>query len=335
MNSKLSQGFAVPFAALAIALLALGLVLSLPVNEQLTRELRHAKTRVELERAAMSAESRVAFLLLTQPIGIYGPEIGGVRLAADGTVTGGRTRSTIERMILDGRPYRFQLDKSTEVIVRAQEESGLMHFQNTSPDLIARLLHACGIPQTESRALGLQMMRAEQPAANGPPMQREDMALNAGWRSFLQGDLERRFNTAISGTSSVTGMYEATAPWAVLMALYNGNQKKVEEIFGARGELTETAKMKTNYYQIESNGSELLKFHKLMTGNIRLSVEIRRTSLTMNLPFYYYQSSMKMDRDNPLNAFNAESPIFNAGNAPKCYQRLEEFAGELPAVTEN
>ena len=335
MNSKLSQGFAVPFAALAIALLALGLVLSLPVNEQLTRELRHAKTRVELERAAMSAESRVAFLLLTQPIGIYGPEIGGVRLAADGTVKSGRTGSTIERMILDGRPYRFQFDKSTEVIVRAQEESGLMHFENTSSELIARLLRACGVPQTESRPLALQMMRAEQTAAKGRPMQRQDMASNGGWRSFLKGDLQRRLNTTISGVSSTTGMHEATAPRAVLMALHKGNQRKADEIFGARGKQIKTTEMAINYYQFASSDSELPQFNKIMTGNIRLSVEIRRTSLTMNLPFYYYQSSMQMDRDNPLNAFNAESPIFNAGNAPKCYQPLEEFVGELPKVMEN
>lgn len=334
MNSKLSQGFAVPFAALAIALLALGLVLSLPVNEQLTRELRHAKTRIELERAAMSAESRVAFLLLTQPIGIYGPEIGGVRLAADGTVKGGRTRPTIERMILDGRPYRFQADKSTEVIVRAQEESGLMHFQNTSPELIARLLRACGVPQTDSRSVALQMMRAEQPAEKGQPMRRGDTALNAGWRSFLKGDLQRRFNTTISGVYSTTGMHEATAPRAVLMALHNGNKEKVDEIIGARGKSIKTPIIAQNYYQFVSNDSELPQFNKIMTGNIRLSVEIRRRGLTMNLPFYYYLSSMKMDRDNPLNAFNAESPIFNAGNAPKCYQPLEEFVRELPSVTE-
>jgi len=335
VNAKLNQGFAVPFAALAIALLALGLVLSLPVNEQLTRELRHAKTRIDLERAAMSAESRVAFLLLTQPIGLYGPEIGGVRLASDGTVKGGQSSSRIERMLLDGRPYRFQLDKSTEVIVRAQEESGLMHFQNTTPALIEQLLISCGASQTESRSLALQMIRSEQQAANRRPTQRMDPSLSAGWRSYLTGDLKRRFNTAISGAYSVTGLHEATAPWAVLMALHIGNQRKADEIFTAKGEPAETAKVRINYSQFASNGYELPKFNKLMTGNIRLSLEIRRRDLTINLPFYYYQSAMKMDRDNPLNSFNAESPIFNAGTAPNCYQTPEEFIRELPVVMEN
>lgn len=335
MNTKLSQGFAVPFAALAIALLALGLVLSLPVNEQLTRELRHAKARVELERAAMSAESRVAFLLLTQPIGLYGPEVGGVRLASDGTVKSGRSSLPIERMILDGRPYRFQLDQSTDVLVRAQEESGLMHFQNITPALIAWLLVSCGASQTESRSLALQMMRAEQQAANARSTQRMDIAWSAGWRAYLTGDLQRRFNTAISGASGVTGMHEATAPWAVLMALHNGNQRIADEIFAAKGETAETAKVRANYSQLASNELELMKFNKLMTGDVRLSVEIRRRDLTINLPFYYYQSAMKMDRDNPLNSFNAESPIFNAGNAPNCYQTREEFVQELPVVMEN
>ena len=119
------------------------------------------------------------------------------------------------------------------------------------------------------------------------------------------------------------------------MALHSRNQRKVDEIFAAKGEPAETAKVRVNYFQFASNAYELLEFNKLMTGNIGLSVEIRRRDLTINLPFYYYQSAMKMDRDNPLNSFNAESPIFNAGTAPNCYQRQAEFVPELPVVLEN
>ena len=71
-----NDGFAAPMAALAVALLALGLVMSLPASDRLGREVRQARAQLDVERVAVTAQSQVAFLLLTEPVGRNGLEFG-------------------------------------------------------------------------------------------------------------------------------------------------------------------------------------------------------------------------------------------------------------------
>ena len=64
-----NDGFAAPMAALAVALLALGLVMSLPASDRLGRELRQARPHLDVQWVAATSHTQDSFWPPTEPVG--------------------------------------------------------------------------------------------------------------------------------------------------------------------------------------------------------------------------------------------------------------------------
>lgn len=321
-----------PLAAVAVALIALGLVMTLPTSDLLAREVRHARARLALERVAITAEARVGYLLLTEPVGRRGLSIGGVRLAADGQVIAGTAGQQRSELVLDGRPYRMALDDQTQLLVRIQEKSGLLNLEDAGPATLANLLRVCGLPQDQAAAVSSALVASRYGPAvstSGMGIVRSDQAQGILNR-LVSGDRRTRLDAAISAMPPGTGLHLPTAPSAVVLALFDGNAARAKAFIEARDGQYNTAKMNAINSQNDYNVlSETIK-RDLMTGRMRVIFEVEHSKLTIGLPMYFYQSDMDVDLDDPFKSFMAKAPIVHAGRHAQCSEPVGAVVQPFP-----
>lgn len=334
MKSSVQHGFALPLAALAVALLSLGLVMSVPSSDQLARELRQARARLTLERAAITAETRIAFLLLTEPTGLRGITVGGVRLAGDGSLISATPGQRPEEIVFDGRPYSFRLDASTEVIVRVQEKSGLINILEGDGTSLANLLKICGESSGEADRLAAKFLatRLERSGAwEGEVVNRtSNYSFLQTWSANVGGNRRRGLNAAISVLPAGTGVHLPTAPPSVILALFGGNEQRTSQYIALRNGVDISAKMAVNYNQFEYDIPTTTVTRQSMTGRLGIVVTISSSKLTIGSPLYFYESDMKADLTNLRHSFYPIGQNLHAGRPVQCYQPSEEVAQPLP-----
>ncbi len=305
-------------AALAVALLALGLMMSLPASDRLGRELRQARAQLDVERVAVTAQSRVAFLLLTEPVGRSGLEFGGPRLALDGSLISGELPAMRRTIFFDGRPYAIQLDPSTEAVVRLQDEGGLIGLHEASPALLSGLLSACGITGPKAETIVSRILLARESGSG------------FYWRDHLRGDERRRLEAATAWQRfEKPGLYLPTAPPSVLLAL-TGSERNVRKILSFRGEVEKEIKLKVKNNQNEINIRYPIEERRSISETIRLSVSINRNGLTTTLPVYRYLSTLELGQSDPSRSFIEKGQIVDAGRQSECFPFAEEPARPLP-----
>ena len=318
MTGSYNDGFAAPMAALAVALLALGLVLSLPASDRLGQELRQAHARLNVERVAVTAQSRVAFLMLTEPVGQNGLEFGGPRLAIDGSLISGELPTMRRNILFDGRPYTMKIDGSNEAIVRLQDEGGLINLHEASRTTLSDLMSACGI--TGPRLLNIIAdILADR-------SHRSDF----DWRDHLRGNERRKLEVATAWRrSEKPGLYLPTAPPTVLLAL-TGSERRAREILLLREGNQNISKLELIRSQNENNSQLPVGEISSVSTHIRISVQISRRGLTDNLPVYVYRSTLELGRNDIALSFIAKGPIVDAGFQSECFPFWEEPAQPLP-----
>lgn len=332
MKRGVQHGFALPLAALAVALLSLGLIMSAPASDQLARELRHARARLTLERAAISAETRIAFMLLTEPTGSRGIIVGGVRLAGDGSLISATLGQRPEEIVFDGRPYSFWLDASTEVTVRVQEKSGLINITEADGTSLANLLKICGKPASEAGRLAAKFLatRREHSLAVEVKNRTTNSSFLQAWSANVGGDRQRRLNAAISVLPAGTGVHLPTAPPSVILALFGGNEQRTRQYIALRNGVNISAKMTQNYDQFDYKLEATTVTRKSMTGIVGIVVTVRNAKLTIGSPLYFYESGMKADLTNLQKSFYPIGQNLHAGRPVQCYQPSQEVAQPLP-----
>lgn len=336
VSAASTRGFALPLAAVAVALLSLGLAMALPPSDQLAREVRHARARLALERAAMSAETRVSYLLLTEPVGWRGLNVGGVRLAADGSLISASEGGARGEIVLDGRPYELRLDSATQVIVRVQEKAGLINMEDADRSVLANLLHVCGMPRSDAAALSA-LLPAERANMRAGMDDRTALAkLGSGDQSrdallrLVSGDRRAKLDSAITVMPAGTGLHLPTAPETVVMALFGSNAAQAQAFLDSREGTINAIKMNAINNQNGNNVLSATVKRALMTGRMRLSIEIKHSQLTIGLPMYFYQSDMEVDLDHPDQSFVAKGPIVYAGRHAQCAEPVGAVVKPLP-----
>lgn len=318
MTGSSNDGFAAPMAALAVALLALGLVMSLPASDRLGQELRQAHAQLHVERVALTAQSRVAFLMLTEPVGQNGLEFGGPRLALDGSLISGELPSMRRTILFDGRPYTMRIDSTNEVVVRLQDEGGLISLHETSRTILSDLISACGItgPKAQNIVKGI--------------LADSDRRSDFDWRKHVRGDERRKLEAATAWRHrEKPGLYLPTAPPSVLLAL-TGSERRVRQILRLRERREHIFEMKLNDGENESNALIHSGGITSVSKRIRIIVQISRRRFTEALPVYLYRSTLELDRNDLALSFIAKGPIVDAGYQSECFPFLEEAAQPLP-----
>lgn len=153
MNARSTGGFALPLVLVAVAVASLS-ILALAQSGQG----RERRGRVEAERfnarlSAEIAEARMAHLLVTEQLTARSLDV-----AVDARRSYRRSSARpvdASSVILDGRPYALAVGEgaSALVVLRIQDEAGLLNINDADTRPLVRHLLAAGLAQSEALQL--------------------------------------------------------------------------------------------------------------------------------------------------------------------------------------
>jgi Type II secretion system (T2SS), protein K len=260
-RARHSSGYVLLLAVLVVALLSLVLLTVARAQSGLSPALRQQSEEAERARAAHGLAARVAFLLLTEPIGPRSILVGGQAgetMAMEGTRSASGAR--LRELYLDGRSYALG-----EALVSLQDESGLLNLNSQDEAALAGLLREVGVRGAQAARLaaalsdyvdeddltrpgGAEGEVYRRAARGGPPNQ----AIASRWAALgVLGweDLDEDARDALwrlTSTAPATGLNLNTAPAPVLRAVLGeraetllgqirqGPLQSVEALTGAR-----------------------------------------------------------------------------------------------------
>lgn len=162
------RGFALPLVLGMIAVLALAMIAALSALASLRNETKESLAGIEFDRAAVTAEARVEFLMLTEPLGPKGVRIGGVR--DSGPNDRGNTDATT-LLYADDRSYRWRENGDAPLDYRAalQDEAGLVNLYQADSPMISRLMQQAGLTPDNGDQLASELIDYNaQPAPHEP-----------------------------------------------------------------------------------------------------------------------------------------------------------------------
>lgn len=264
MTRMAQRGYALFLAAVVVAILAFVLMAVARVQGGLAPGLRSLSTRMQQDIVAESVASRVAFLLLTEPIGPRSVIIGGPReagAAASSTMMASRmNRNRTSELRLDGRLYLADVAPGDlRAFVGVQDEAGLINLNSPDEVAIAGVLEQVGTqPQASgalaailvdyvdgddvTRASGAEASAYSRAGLSPPPnraMPSRWDALNAlGWRNALNGAQRMMLWRLVNAGDQQQMLNLNTAPLPVLEA-YLGDRRAAASLAERRdaGEL--------------------------------------------------------------------------------------------------
>jgi hypothetical protein len=259
------SGFAVPLTLILIGVLSLSLWGALHVLEGLNRDLENARARQALQIAGASADSRIGFLLLSEPLEPRGIAIGEERIepfaqlmSPGDSVPLPQGLSDPDRKLLwaDGRDYQFG-DENTgkTLLVRLQDEAGLFSWSfspsRETEQMLALLLEDDEITRNLAAALAdfvdeddlIRLNGAERddyrraglpPPRNAALEQPSELWWVLGWKPAF-GPEQRRELLRVSSTALLQNAQNVnTAPTAVLRSWFGLSQSEAESVTGLR-----------------------------------------------------------------------------------------------------
>ena len=169
MASKLPRGggkagFALPTVLAIMLVVSLTFATCILALKGLRDETRETLASLEFERAAMSAEARLAYLISTEPLGPEGLRIGANRLAANqrgGAALLEQGIATLSLLRFDDRPYRW-LESGDETVdapylVQVQDEAGLVNLYHADPAMLGRLFQHAGLDEDQAELLATEL----------------------------------------------------------------------------------------------------------------------------------------------------------------------------------
>lgn len=255
------SGFILPAVLAVLAMIGLVTIGALLALRSATDAVVSAKAMANLDRAAATAEARVAFLLATQPIGMAGFRVNGARISLaqeEGyapfqfSVTDAQFIGT--PLKADGRPYRLESGQTmpTPVMVELQDTGGLLNLNAAGAPGLARLLTNLGASAGDARRLAAKAadftdtdndVRFEGAEGNdyrrqgqrSPPnksvIRIQDMYRIPGW--LPQGVNITRFEELVT-TTIPRDTNINVAPREVLQAVFNINANQAAAAIRAR-----------------------------------------------------------------------------------------------------
>ncbi|MCW1400934.1 hypothetical protein OKA06_00840 [Novosphingobium sp. MW5] len=333
VNTRSQEGFALPLVLMVIGLVAIGVIMAIPSSAQLSLDRRLVTAQTDVQRVGVSAESRVKFLLLTEPVGLNGLEIGGPKLGVDGTLVSGLPERRRSALIFDARPYRVELANGNQAIIRVQDEGGLINVTYAEPRLVANLLAACGLDRARAQRLAADLARYRSNSpGDGRGSEPLDIRKARGWNGILSGDFGREIQFATSNFIPANSLSALTAPPSVLTALFDGDRVAARDYFRKRATSQVAINMNIKYDQTEYKNIQSNSKTRNKQFRMRLYVEIDRTELTAHLPVYFYETAIDIDTAAPSGLLMSNRAVFNAGNWSNCHQFIGEDLAPRPLM---
>lgn len=244
MTRRSDRGYALFLAAVVVAILSFVLLAVARVQGGLAPSLRLLAAQTDEEIAAETLTARLAFLLLTEPVGPGSIVIGGPRdpgVASGEQSAGARGRSTrAPQLRLDGRRYIAGFVGGARVEVSVQDEAGLLNLNAPDEAAMAALLEQTGVRSPRSEAMaasladftdgddltrangaeGVAYARLGLPPPPNAPLSSRWQALNVmGWRDGLNGAQRDALWRLVTAGEQQQGINLNTAPLAVIAAV--------------------------------------------------------------------------------------------------------------------
>jgi hypothetical protein len=157
-------GFALPTVLAIMLVVSLTFATCILALKGLRDETRQTVASIEFERAAMSAEARLAFLISTEPLGPEGLRIGANRLAQNQRGAAALLEqqiATLDLLRFDDRQYRW-LETGDETVdapylVQVQDEAGLVNLFQADPAMLGRLFQLAGLDEDQAELLATEL----------------------------------------------------------------------------------------------------------------------------------------------------------------------------------
>jgi len=151
-------GFILPIVMVALAVISLSIWAALSALESTRKDLSDLRADIRLQRAALVAEARVAYLLATEPLGAAGLRQGARRFRfEDGLVAnpeGNRSVDPLANVLrFDNRAYVMPVWNDVLAEVRLQDEAGLLNLNVTDAVALERLLRNHEVDERAAREL--------------------------------------------------------------------------------------------------------------------------------------------------------------------------------------
>lgn len=145
-----SGGYILPLVAVVVALLSLVLLTVARVQSDLSPALRLQAADGERARVVHSVAARIAFLLLTEPLGPRSLRIGAGSESGAGQASARSAAGVgLRELRLDGRSYVA----GEGAIVSVQDEAGLFNLNSGDETMLAALLRQSGVGARASSRL--------------------------------------------------------------------------------------------------------------------------------------------------------------------------------------
>ncbi len=239
-----SGGYVMFLVAAVIALLAIVLVTTARVQAGLSRPLRALREAATEEVAAQSIVARMAFLLLTEPVGGRSVVVGGARApdTPSSSALSARvisaTGARLQELRLDSRPYAVPSEDAAFASV--QDEDGLLNLNAGDDAALGALIESIGVSRQNARGLAAALndyvdeddlvrpfgaekgvyQRARLAAPTNKPVRAPWEAARAiGWRTALSERQRADIWALTNASTSEKVLNVNTAPFAVLEAV--------------------------------------------------------------------------------------------------------------------
>ncbi|MBI1392944.1 MAG: hypothetical protein GC152_09415 [Alphaproteobacteria bacterium] len=253
-------GFILPVVMVALAVISLSIWAALSALESTRKDLSDLRADIRLQRTALVAEARVAYLLATEPLGAAGLRQGARRYRiSDEFSAASESSEPVDPLAnvlrFDNRAYEMSLGSDTVAEVRLQDEAGLLNLNILDQVALERLLRNLGAKEEAARQLaatlhdfidaddlkrlnGAEASEYERAGQMPPPnrdLNQVSEAFSAfGWSSELPAGAAGRLAELTSTASATTPFNLNTAPQDVLRAWFDLTEDEAATVIRAR-----------------------------------------------------------------------------------------------------
>lgn len=306
-HRRARPGFALPSVLFVTAMVTLVFLVAIQALASLASETRRVKTRVAFEAVALSLEARTAFIAATRPLGPAAALGGGP--GAPGPLA------------LDGRPYAAGPD----LILSAQDEAGLINFDNLPAPARGRLFAAMGVSPAYQGAMADRLgdymdaadlkraqgadaadyARAGLPAPPQGPLVRRAQVLGLwGWDAAVGAERWQGFADNVTADPSSSDSNVNTATAATLEVLYGLTPAQADAVVARRAAAP--------FAELEDLGravglklpSDAERSYTMPNGRLALKVEDADAG-------FAYRSRLILSPDDPTRPFWVAEPAIS------------------------
>lgn len=251
-NTLLREGFALPAVLAVTGVVTLIFLVAITALASLTAEANSARARIRFLQRALSSEATIAYLMATEPMRsngvlINGPIFNNEEFADEEPEADGELTQLIRT---DGRAYL--MDQNGPIIIRIQDNSGLVNINNLNSLTLSALLSELNIEQSQHGIIQSRLAdymdsdSLRQPngaeardygtdrVANRPLLTPAELMSVLGLRDQIDIRRWRRLQTSLQ-TSSPRPLFNLnTAPPQALKIMLGADEGQVERLIQAR-----------------------------------------------------------------------------------------------------